>query len=242
MIYRTKWSIILYFYCFTQLIHASCPTPPSTTINNNYYGGTTAHSSSSPTMVSTQTTTTNVHHSVEHVLSIQWPSMHLPTISSIWDHATTTSITIQSWLWNNKWNLCATIAICTYCATYYQVRQTNSLLQKPDSWCMWKEITPLGHLALTISQDLQQQLQHDIHKKYYRMIDSQNSQTIHALFLQDTSSEMQLLDTYLSLYDFYRTIHLSKALPFQYTPEIIHERKMRLQFVIDLFVKLYLQE
>lgn len=246
MISRTLRSIALYTCCSMLLIQASLPpqqpTYPYPSFQPNIYVIPQNSASANPIMSSTQATTTSVHHCVEHTVSVKCPDIHLPTMSSMFENMASTGSTLQSWLWSYKWNIAAVVAVYAYCATYYQLRQTNNMLQKSDSWCIWKEITPLGHLVITIPHDLRQQLQFDIHKKYYRALDAQNNQTAHTLFLQDTSLEMELLDSYLALHDFYHAMHMNKFLPFKYTPEVIHERKARLQFVIDLFIKWHLQQ
>lgn len=220
----------------------SQPTyPPYQPITNNYYTSQ-ATASSNPTMVSSQTSCMDVHHLVEHRINIKCPDIHLPTMTCMVDNITTATSSIQSWLWNNKWNIAAVALIYTYTKEFYRLQQINHMLQQSYVWCAWKEITPLGHLVASPSNDLLQQLQIDIHKKYYQSLDAQNAQSVHALFLQDTNEEMVQLNTYLSMYEFYQTIHMHKLLPFKYSPAIIQERKARLQFVIDLFIKWYLQQ
>jgi len=244
MISRTLWTATLWLCNMNQFIGGAVVPPqlPQPTVHPAVLIQMTPQSFSSANTTVGQTTTTTSQQLSEHTVHIKCPDIHLPNMSHMFEGIKSTSNTVKSWLWDNKWSITASIAVCAYGATIYKLRQINQMLQQSSSWCTWKEIVPLGHLATSGSQDLLEQLQFDIHKKYYHAFDAQNTNAVHALFLQDTNLEMEQLDLYLSWYEFYKTIHISKFLPFKYLPEIIHERKARLQFVIDLFIKWYLKQ
>lgn len=231
-------------------VYIPIPTQPS---NVNVYGNGQATATNSNStqqhnqqhIQQQQHTNTTVHHEVSHKVhhdvehKIVLPSMPSPDFTSATNSIQKAITTVRSWLISHKWYIASGIIAGIYCNIYYQLTSIKNILEQHGAWCLWKQAIPLSHLATTTKEDLLQQLQFDMHKKYYRTLPHINQQTLHTLFFQDIEKEQKMLQTYTNIYTFCKTTHSTRIFPFSLQPQEIEQRQARLEFVIDLFLTWY---
>jgi hypothetical protein len=177
-------------------------------------------------------------------------------LSSVQTTTTTTgSQTNPSWwnqeAWQKQFNsaatsitahpktIFATLVFSSYVWINYQLRQTNQLLQEHNSWCNWKSSVPLAHLQLTDGQELLEQLKIDFYKKYALKTDDIDSCNYILLFVNDIKHELKLLENYACWQKLLKTIWCQKLFYFPCDLTVIEEKKTRLLFIFDFFMKWY---
>ena len=148
-------------------------------------------------------------------------------------NATTSSIL------SHQKTIFATLIFSSYVWINYQLRQTNQLLQEHNSWCNWKSSVPLAHLQLTDGQELLEQLKIDFYKKYALKNDDIATCNYILLFVNDIKHEMKLLDNYFYWQKLIKTIWCQKLFYFPCDISVIEEKKTRLLFIFDFFMKWY---
>ena len=74
-------------------------------------------------------------------------------------------LNLLSLLLDNKLKAFGVAACSCYAWATYRIHCANKILSSHDSWCNWKSVVPLQHLALTQYQDLICQLNMDLQKK-----------------------------------------------------------------------------
>jgi hypothetical protein len=202
---------------------------------------------------STQNTNVNVSHSVDikHTVAIELPDIGFSDfkkyLSDQYDSSKKDCNSLLQSMSNaimeHKWKLIGLTLIASYGVIAYKIYQVEQYLQQHNSWCNWKSAIPLPHLMLTPTTDLVSQLNFDMNCKYGLVITNMNDiTTIPDISLHDLQAELGLLDRYASLLNIASRFHCQSLFCFNYSIDIIEEKRARLLFVYNLFIMIQTQQ
>lgn len=205
----------------------------SVTVNSNGYGGS-AQTNTATTVDQQANHATTVQHT--HVHKIEFPSFTMPSfVEHATNSVTDTTQAALSWCAYNKLNLAVASFVSLYGILVYHTTSLKTLLEKQNSWCMWKKGIELASLVTSSQSLLLEELYIDIYKKYGHLQNHQDC-TLSSLFLQDIQQEQKALENYEYIATMCNKFYLKYFLPTQCTKQDIEEKKARLQFVTTLFL------
>lgn len=145
----------------------------------------------------------------------------------------------------HKYKIYAATIGASYLYLQYQLHIVHTLLEDPTSWCNWKEIVSLQHLACAPHQDLIPELLADIQKKYL-VLSKQNTQINKTApfnqFINNVSLELTLLQQYATIQEWATFCCISKLFSFSYKKSMIQEKINRLHIMLDIFVTWQIKE
>jgi len=135
----------------------------------------------------------------------------------------------------NKWKIAAAMAAVTYGYFWYKIFKTNQILKQKNSWCNWKEAVALSSLMVTSQHDLMTELLQEIQKQQLLRQNLKDCSSGIVCFVKEITDELQLLQSYVQLYDMCRRFYCSKLFYFTIDYVLLQEKIARLYFLIDLF-------
>ena len=122
-----------------------------------------------------------------------------------------------------------TIGILIWGWAYYQIKKTENLLKKNNSWLSWKNHLNLKHLFNAPKEDLAKDLLETINIRSH----TNNENESKIIFIKEIKNEKKILKKYLRINLIFQRLHLCWLLPKMKklpTQEII-EKKQRLDFL-----------
>lgn len=138
----------------------------------------------------------------------------------------------------HKCKLCMLGIFTSYSYLLYQFKRTENLLAQCDAWSNWKSVVPVAHLSLASSDDLLEQLQFDILKKYTLKSKTLLTSDLLAMFVDDLKYELACLQHYLTWRKFITKCHCASLFSLQFDQQTIEEKIARIHFIFDLFIKI----
>lgn len=252
-----KRTILLFLCTFNHNASASNPsqsaTPPNGSANvinfsPNFYTSPTANATNDNTSYQAQQQSQiqkndiNITSTITHTFRFEWPEIKFPTKSEMYDYTATSASYIQTQIWDNKWTIFAATLATVYSWMLYNIKQTEKMIAEHDSWCNWKSVVSITHLALSKGQDLQQQLNFDLHKKYALNSSDISKNNFTMMFINDIKQELHQLNQYLDIHKLATRIWCKSLFWFAHDPNFIEDKKARLLFILDLFMASYTQE
>lgn len=156
------------------------------------------------------------------------------------DHVIENKIGIQEFLKTYAWHTSCAVISTSYLYTFYQIYQTNKLLNNPYSWALFKEEIPVTRLTTIKRAELFKELHLAICKKYLNSSDCDNGQKIMLKFLADLSYEKSRLEAYLTYQTIVYNCYLSKLFPTFKKTELVEEAINRLNFLMDLYIEFFI--
>ncbi len=149
-------------------------------------------------------------------------------------------IGIQEFLKTYAWHTSGIVISTWYLYAFYQIYQTNKLLNNPYSWALFKEEIPVTRLTTIQRAELFKELHLAICKKYLNSADCDNGQKVMLKFLADLSYEKSRLESYLIYQTVISNCYLSKLFPTFKKTEQVEESIARINFLMDLYIEFFI--
>ncbi len=223
-----QYSVMCYIFSILFLLPTipmapndnSSKTPPI--IFNNYMTGSTATATAQ-----NQTTT-----SQESKTSVQ-------LLTPWYDSAQKTAMNCYDQMLQHKYKILMAGACAYYVHLNYQLHAVSTMICDETSWCNWKATASMQQLIYAPHDELIPQLLADIQKKYLlskKISLSHNHESAIDQFIKEVSHELALLQNYVTIQKWTKTLHVSKLFYFSYKKSMIQEKINRLHIMLDIFI------
>lgn len=141
------------------------------------------------------------------------------------------------WAGNNKLKVAFFTAASLYGYITYRLFALKSHLMQPDNWSLWNNSRSLEELSAIPEKELGEILIKEAQRRYTLLDDPENFIMPIVIFLQTVEQEKQILQAYISLCGWIKTVRLGKIFWIdEQLATSCEERLKRLAYIRAIFV------